>query len=657
MSQYAVIGAGTMGSGIAQKIALEGGQVIVVDVSSTALEKARQGMERIFQESLQRRLISKNQLKSIWQRIQFTQELEQIAEAELIIEAVFEDLNLKKRLFADLEQIVSPETILTSNTSSLRLADVAAEMEHPERFLGLHFFYHPVKNRLLEIIPAPSTSPEALQRARLFNAFLGKVDLVCRDRPGFVVNRFFVPWLNEAVRLLGENRATIGEIELTAKEGFQLGMGPFELMNVTGVPIAYHAARSLAEYLGPFYQPHPLLEQQATQGLWALGKTERAVPYVFQRLLAVTVVVAATLIEEGVGTAADVEIGAQVGLRWRKGPLALYNSLSSREREELLAVFRERYPDMPVPATLRSGASFSIPVVQTNPTDAGVEIRLSRPAQTNALNEAVFTQLAAALEQNSDASLVILSGHGKNFAAGADIKFFIRRIEAGKIDEIVSFTRKAQEVLRRLDEFPGKVVAVVDGFALGGGAELMLCADLIIATPRARIGFPETGIGIYPALGGTYRLTKRVGEGLARYLIGTGRIVDGTTAQAIGLVDACLPPEKITPEVINSLKPHRPESLPPEWYRIADFMEHHDLLTLLKRGFIEDWQKKIQASLRKKAPLALQAAFRLIAANQEGSLAEAYQRELADLPRIFRTQDALEGLKSVGGPPPAYHGR
>ncbi len=655
MRSFAVIGAGTMGSGIAQKIALEGRPVTVVDVSEAALERGRSLMEAIFTESVERGLLDEPGVAAVRKRVRWSTDLADAAGADLVIEAVFEDLELKRRLFADLERVTGPETVLATNTSSFRVREVAARMERPERVVGLHFFYHPVKNRLLEVIPWDGTSAAAAETAERFAALLGKVALRCPDSPGFVVNRFFVPWLNEAVRVVEEGVADIPTVEATARERLRLGMGPFELMNVTGVSIARHAAEGLAAELGPFYAPAAALVRQAEAGPWSLEGEGAPSQAVLDRLLAAVWVVAAALVEEGGATPLDVDLGARVGLRWRRGPFELWNRTDPAARRRALEAFSVRHPDVPVPRLLAAGGEVELPAVTAERRDGATVVWLARPDRSNALDGQLFEDLARCVA--AAGGPLVVRGMGKNFAAGADIRFFLRAMEAGELGRIVAVTRRAQEILAALEDHPHRTVAAVDGFALGGGAELMLCCDVAVATPRARIGFPETGIGIYPGLGGCHRLVRRVGRGLARFLVGTGTTVGGEDAATIGLVDACLPPEELVPGRLLEVEPAGRRELPERWARIAALFEGRGLDELLRMEPEEPWQERPLRALRRVAPVALRIAFELIDAAPGRTREEASAAELERLEEVFATEDAAAGLSSVGGPRPRFVGR
>lgn len=658
METFGVVGAGTMGSGIAQKIAIEGYPVTLVDLSDEALERGKALMEGVFQESVKRRILTEEKAQAIRDRLTFTTDYNALKDADLVVEAVFEDQAIKAKVFKQLEAVLRDDAVIATNTSSFPVTELAKGLAKPGRFVGLHYFFHPVKNRLLEVIPGPDTTPETLAKARSFCTLQGKVEILCSDSPGFVVNRFFVPWLNEAVRLLSEGLATLDVIEHTCKQGFRLGMGPFELMNVTGVPIGKHAADGLADYLGGFYRPDELLNQQVGKGKWEIGETTEFSQAVFDRMLGVTWAVSATLVDEGTCTPLDVDLGAQVGLRWPKGPFAVFNMLPEEAREAAIKSFFDKHSGFPCPKNLTPDAKFALPTVLTEKAGDVAKITLARPDKSNALNAQVFSDLDQAITEAEGSMVLVLKGLGKNFAAGADIRFFVKNMEQGKVANIISFTAKAQNVLKRLESFSGKVVCLVDGFALGGGAEMMLAAGLVIATPRATLGFPETGIGIFPGLGGCWRLAKRIGKGLAKYLVGTGQMLDGRTACAIGLVDHCYPPIKLASAAQEELVESKPVQLDPKWAALRDFFDSHTLDELLASDFSEEWQQKIQKKLKFKAPIALRIAFELIDnSDQVATIEEEYKLELERLPEVFNSEDAMVGLKSIGKYKPEFSGK
>ena len=192
VDKVGIIGAGNMGSGIAQKVAQEGLEVILVDTQQTFVQKGLENIKNTLDEAIQRRILTPEQAADVQNRITGTTEMELVADADIVIEVIFEDIGAKKELFLKLDSICDEKTILASNTSSLSIEKLADSVDRKDKFIGLHFFYHPAKNRLLEIIPIKTTLPEVINTARIFSKIIGKTAIDAADTPGFAVNRFFV---------------------------------------------------------------------------------------------------------------------------------------------------------------------------------------------------------------------------------------------------------------------------------------------------------------------------------------------------------------------------------------------------------------------------------------------------------------------------------
>ena len=192
INKIAVIGAGNMGSGIAQKIAQEGLNVVIVDIKEEFVERGIGIIRKMLKEAVERKILSAEQVHDILSRIIGTCDFEMVADADLVIEAVFEDKKVKSDLFEKLDRICSEKTILATNTSSFYVHEFAERISRPDRFIGLHYFYHPAKNRLLEVIPHAKTSKETLEKALLVARLHSKTAIVVKDAPGFAVNRFFI---------------------------------------------------------------------------------------------------------------------------------------------------------------------------------------------------------------------------------------------------------------------------------------------------------------------------------------------------------------------------------------------------------------------------------------------------------------------------------
>jgi enoyl-CoA hydratase/3-hydroxyacyl-CoA dehydrogenase len=671
-----VVGAGNMGSGIAQKIATEGFHVVLVDVDQAAADRGLQRIRSLLAEAVERKIFSAERVQHILARIRTSGDLAACESCDLVIEAVFEDLDVKRDLFRRLDKVCSPETRLATNTSSFYVRDVASVTGRGDRVVGMHFFYHPAKNRLVEIVPGPSTSPETTRWAWAFSEATGKTPIASADAPGFVVNRYFVPWINEAVRIHEEGVADIPTIETAAKEGFGIGMGPFQLMNVTGIPIGMHAATTLGRELGPFYAPSALLKKQVEAGtLWSFAGEAATDPAlrtaVVDRLQAVTFLVASQMVDEGVCSIEDADIGARVGLRWALGPFEMANRVGVQAALAKTEPVAARW-NLPVPELLRRQASsrtpFRFEVVKLAVQDGMAEITLNRPDAMNALNEDVVEQLSKAFDSavsRSDVRTIVLRGSGKAFVAGADIKLFVKRMEAQDYDRIQNFTQQGQDLLRRIDTSSKHVIVRLDGLSLGGGSELALCGDTIVATEKGSIGFPETGIGIYPGLGGTQRTTRRCGAALARYLVLTGESVDAATAHRMGLVDEVVEGDRIGERIEEihrtGIRPSVAQpNLDARLQALSDFFATADIDKLLdgSAAAADPLTAKSAARVRFKAPVACRLADGMIREGAEKGLDAGLAMELAHVREVFATHDAYEGLTALlAGRRPQFQGK
>ena len=325
-----IVGAGTMGAAIAQKFAQENFSVILADREAEYVSRGVNNITKMFREGIERAVFTEEQVDKYLSNIKGTHNLEDLKVCDLIVEAIFEDFNIKSDLFKTLDKIVSAETILATNTSSFSVTELAESVSHPERFIGLHYFYHAAKNRLVEIIPGEKTAPDVIEDAKVFSMRSGKDAIICKDSYGFVVNRFFVPWLNEAARLLDEHVANIATIDDVCMKVFGIGMGPFALMNATGVPVAYHAEKTLERY-GSLYTVSSKLKDQALSGQqWDLSgdisPEEEKRKMITDRMLGITFFVCTQLLDENVCAAVDIDRGAKIGLKWRRGPIELMQS-------------------------------------------------------------------------------------------------------------------------------------------------------------------------------------------------------------------------------------------------------------------------------------------------------------------------------------------
>ena len=661
-----VIGAGNMGSGIAQKIAQDGLHVVMIDVKEEFVQRGLSNIKSLLETGAERNIFSSDQVRDTLSRITVTTDFKRVADADLIIEAVFEDKQVKGNLFQKLDILCDDKTILATNTSSFYVRELAEQTMRPDRFLGLHYFFHPAKNRLLEVIPHKATSRDTIAKALFFAKLHGKTAIVVKDAPGFAVNRFFVPFLNEAGRMLEEGMANIPTIEEASKRAFNIGMGPFELMNVTGIPITVHSTRTLGQELGPFYDTADIIRlQMGKNEQWDLTGpvTKSKIETVADRFLGVCLGVAAALVDEGVTSLEDTDRGAKIGLRWTEGPFEIINRIGINKTCQAVEAIVSKYPDFKMPEILKRQKQISRPfefrLVDLEVKDGIAFITINRPEVMNALNETVIHQLDEKFteaEKDPTVKAIVIAGAGKTFVAGADIRFFIDNIKADKISDIEIFARRAHKLFLRIENSQKQTIAILDGLSLGGGSELALACQKILATPSGSLGFPETGIGIYPGLGGMLRLAKTAGAPLAKYYAFTGETMAASDAHDLGVITEISAPAQV-PRVLAALvangkeeKYHDSDELPAQFQNAAKACDGDNVKKLLSGvppvNISPKLAGRISAIVRRKAPLALQMANDIIDEQIKLSIAEGVELELGHLKDIFSTADALEGLSS-----------
>jgi len=241
-----ILGAGTMGNGLAQVAADAGYQVVMRDIEDRFVQNGLKAIEKFLAKSVEKGKKTEEQKKAILNRIKGTIRMEDLKEVDYVIEAVFEDLDLKRSLFKQLDELTRPGVILTTNTSSMSITEIAMSTKRPQKVAGMHFFNPAPLMRLVEVIRGYDTDDETVRTIKEISKKMGKEPIeVKKDTPGFVVNRLMTPHFVEAIRMLEEGIASIEDIDKAVKLGLNYPMGPFELMDLTGVDIAY----DVTEYL------------------------------------------------------------------------------------------------------------------------------------------------------------------------------------------------------------------------------------------------------------------------------------------------------------------------------------------------------------------------------------------------------------------------
>jgi len=275
INKVCVIGAGIMGTGIAQLISTYGYKVNLVDMNEELLNKAKNAIEKNLERFfVAKNKISKEEAENILNRIKLiVNRDEAVEDVQMVIEAVFEDMNLKQQLFSELDAICDKDVILASNTSSLSITDIALKSKNQERIIGIHFFNPAPVMRLIELIKGKNTSDEVLETSKKFSESLNKTIVTVNDAPGFVTTRLIYVLCNEAANMKMEGIASTEDIDVACKLAFNFPMGPLELSDLIGNDIYLHIGEYLEKKLGDKYKPCPLLKEMVENNL--LGRKSK----------------------------------------------------------------------------------------------------------------------------------------------------------------------------------------------------------------------------------------------------------------------------------------------------------------------------------------------------------------------------------------------
>ncbi|WP_435195152.1 3-hydroxyacyl-CoA dehydrogenase/enoyl-CoA hydratase family protein [Natronomonas sp. EA1] len=564
IDRVAVLGAGSMGHGITEVIALAGYEVTMRDIEREFVDDGYESIEWSLEKLAEKGIIDEAPAE-VLDRISTETDLETAVEdADLVIEAAPEKMDLKKDIFSDLDAFTPPDAILASNTSSLSITEIATATDRPDQVVGLHFFNPPVKMDLVEVIYGKKTSDETAETGYEFVESIGKTPIyVQKDVHGFVVNAVLGPFITEPAWMVSEGEADIRQADacMVYERGYP--MGPFELSDMTGIDISYHVRNEAGMPIPPVMEEKIEAEEYGKKtgkgyydyedGDGADYEPDDAEGFDWLRVEACIINQAAEHIGNDVATAEAIDTGMRLGTGFPEGPCRRGDKLGLDTVLDKLRSLHEEYgEDRYEPSEYLvqlvekgntgedagagfyeygSGSDRSYTAISVEQDGGLLEVTLDRPERLNALNQDMMDEIVHLLDSidTDEVRCITFEGAGeKAFCAGADITGF-----AG----VDPHEKDITPVFEAVANVAVPTLAKIDGYCLGGGHELALACDLRIATEDSEFGFPEINLGLIPGGGGTQRAMRMLTEARAKELVFRGNRIDAETAEEWGLIN------------------------------------------------------------------------------------------------------------------------
>ncbi len=579
-----VIGAGEMGHGIAELAALHGYTVSMRDIKQEYLDRGMERLKWSLDKLVEKAQIKREQADDALSRIQLTLDLDEACrDADFIIEAVFEDVELKKRVFHELDEVAPDKAILASNTSAIPITNMAFATRRPTKVVGMHFFNPPMLMPLIEVIRAEKTSDATLQAAVDLAKALGKTAIVVRkDVPGFITTRVLAPYMREAAWIHYEEKIPIETIDAAMRYKAGFPMGPFELADQVGIDLLFTMQEKSGTQLPPMIQQLYAARKfgrKSGEGFYSYKEgrpkitPDMAGSFDPIRILAPIINEAAELVAMDVASPSEIDEAMRLGTAFPKGPLALADDIGI---DKVLAALKNHPRSKPAKiledmaargelgvasgkgfyehraAAAEAGApvKFETILVTKDAATRVATITLNRPDRLNTFTVQMFDEIERALadlEKDDGVRCVVFTGSGERaFSAGADLTAFG---EASKAHQFWRVSQRSEHVFHTVANFPKPTIAALNGAAMGGGLEIALACDFRIAAKRAKIGQTEVARGLVPGAGGSQRLVRIVGLAKAKELAMIGDRIMADEAAAMGLITKAVENEAFESEV------------------------------------------------------------------------------------------------------------
>jgi enoyl-CoA hydratase / 3-hydroxyacyl-CoA dehydrogenase len=634
ISKIGVVGSGQIGPDIAlnfaQVLQPYDIYVVVVDILEAALEKGKAKVFKKLDKAGETGRLKPQTVEAMKSHLTFTSDYDQLKGADWVVEAATEDLGLKRRIFKQVEGLVTPQTILSSNSSHIEPERIFEELKHKERALCTHYFFPADRNPAMEIIPGKDTNPELTEFMMRFYEMQGKIPVKVGSRYGYAIDPIFEGLMLAGIQCFESGLGTIKEIDTAAAKCLGLAIGPFTAQNfVGGNPISAHGLAIMHERLNPWYRtPERLQKLVDAKEQWdvpARGEKVEVPPdkekQIADEFMGAYFGMVCDMLDSEIITTSDFDLLVGVALDM-KPPFTFMNEIGVDKALALVEAFAKKYPDMPVSTTLKAQAASGKPwkvfdVVMEKKGEVAI-LTIRRPKALNALNTKVSSELhyyCDTLKDDPTVKAVVITGYGtRAFVAGADIR---EMATFTKPSEGEAFALYAQAWCNKLEQLGKPVVAAINGIAFGGGSELALSCTARVAPKgwKVLVGQPEVNLGIIPGQGGTQRLPRLVGFEKGSEMIRTANPISSEEALACGYLNEAVEGDVLERAIELALElasgktkvkliekgpiPNAPESLP-----AVDIGHHSKVIdSQVVRAILEGAKMTLYDGLKNEARL------------------------------------------------------
>jgi len=550
-----VIGSGNIGPDIAlhfaQNLYTYDVPVVIVDIVQSALDAGSKRVESKMAKAVEKKIFKKEDSDAVLKSMTFTTDYGKLSDADLVIEAAFERLDVKHKIFSQLEETCPKTAILASNSSHIPPEEIFQNMKDKSRCLVLHYFFPAERNILLEIVPMKETDPLVIEYSMKFYEFIGKAPIKVKSRFGYAINPFFEGIFQATALTVEKGLANIKQADVIVQKALGLGVGPFTAHNLAGGnPLTQHGLTVYNTVIMPWFRSPKILDEQVKLGQpWDAPAKGEVVEYspetyeaVSKRVMASFFGIACEIVESGISNISDIDMGVEVGLVMTP-PFRMMNSIGVKKSLELVEEYAKENPGFKVTEMHRkqaeSGKPWKIPVVLREDKGEIAIVKVRRPRVLNALNEDVIEQLGEVfteIQKDSKIKGAILTGFGtRAFISGADIGMLASQRTP---EEAEAGCLRTHSVFNLIENLGKPVVCAMNGLAFGGGNEIAMACTVRIARKGQKVfvSQPEPRLGIIPGAGGTQRLPRLVGMEKAWPILRTANPISSAQAKEIGLI-------------------------------------------------------------------------------------------------------------------------